>query len=380
MSELIKLKKYSVILIIIVLLLSSYVFIRRNKKTIIQPSSTISVAATKAIVKATPIEWKTLGNIEPDHSVAVMSQVSGILKKIDFTPGESVKAGQLLFEIDPEPFKAKLIQAKQSFFKDQAQLQNTLKNKQRLSTLIKKGYISKQDYDQIIANSTMQEAVVKSDKQSIKEAQIQLNYTKIKAPLTGKTGNVPFKVGDLITAENGQPLVTINQLNPVLVNFNLPQQKLSTLLSYQHLNPIIIEVINESGDKVLGKGKLTFIDNTINSKTGTVLLKGTIDNSKELLWPLQMVKVKLILTIEKNALVIPSQAVKMDEKGPFIYTIINGKAIVKRIKVNRQVGQFSVIEYGLKPGNIVITLSPPEMQNGTAVKIVSSNFKNKNLL
>lgn len=331
----------------------------------------VDVATVQA--KSMPIMLQTSGTIEPVQSVNVRSQVTGTVIKINFTPGQNVSAGQLLFQIDPAPYQASLQQAQAVLARDQAQLQSTQLDKQRSTKLAKAGYISKQDYDHIQSSELMQQATVKADQENVKAAEIQLQYSQIHAPINGQTGNVSIKEGDLVTAASTTPLVTINQVNPVLVNFNLQQSKLIKLLRYKNQAPINVEVWTESGHHLLGAGSLIFIDNNVNSQTGTVLLKASIENSKHVLWPGLMTMVKIILATEPNALVIPSQAVQLDQQGQFVYLIKNNRAVVQRIKIDRQVGNLSVISEGLVSGEQVITVMPPDLENNTPVKISSEN-------
>jgi RND family efflux transporter MFP subunit len=295
--------------------------------------------------------------------------VTGSIKKIVFSPGDEVIKGQALFQIDPSSFQVALEQAKANVEKSKAKLQNDLANFNRAKKLVKNGYVSQQQYDQARATAAIQTATVTADEAVYNQALIQLNHTEIAAPISGKTGNLIVKEGDLVTANSETPLVTINQLDSVLANFNLPQNNLPELLSYFKKNPIEVEVWNESRNKLLGKGKLDFIDNNVNSSSGTILLKARIPQSNRLLWPGLMVSVKLIFTTEMNALVVPDSAIKVDQEGNFVYRIINGKAIATRVTVNRQVGQSSVIQTGLSLGDQIITTISPNVKNKSDVQI-----------
>lgn len=326
----------------------------------------VEVATVKS--QAMPILIKMPGTIEPMQSVSVRAQIAGTLKSIDFTPGQMVKAGQLLFEIDSAPFAADLAQATAALMKDQAQLVYDNKNVQREAALVKKGYVSQQEYDQNTSQAAMQKATVAADQDIVKQKQIQLGYTQITAPIAGKTGDIALKIGSFLSSANNTTLVTINQLDPVLVDFNLVQSDLPELLSYQNKNLVNVEVWTENNKKLLGKGQLVFIDNTVNSQTGTILLKGSINNSDHLLWPDQMVTVKLILSTEPNAIIVPSKAVRMDDTGAFVYLVENNKAKVQRIVVDRQMDSVTVVQSGLTVGETVITIAPPDLQDGSTIQ------------
>ncbi|OGT29800.1 MAG: hypothetical protein A3E87_05570 [Gammaproteobacteria bacterium RIFCSPHIGHO2_12_FULL_35_23] len=358
-----------IVLILILITILSRTLHHQQKQQI---NSTITVAVANAVIKPMPVEVQLTGNIEPLQSVNISPQTTGILTKINFTAGQIVKAGQLLFTINPVSYETNYSQAAANFDKDIAQLHSDQQDQQRLSKLVTKGYVSKEQYDQLIAKINMDKAIVEGDTSQVQQAKIELGYTQIKSPITGKTGDISVKEGDLITANTTTPLVTINQLNPVLVDFYLPQVKLTGLLNYAHKNPIWVEVFTEDGSKIVGKGKLVFVDNTINSETGTLLLKAKIPNPQHFLWPQQMVLVKLIFTTQPKALVIPSEAVNVDDQGNFVFLAKKGKAILTRIKVDRQMGNMTIVNKGLNPGDQVITEAPPELTDGSPIALMPS--------
>lgn len=333
----------------------------------------ITVKSAFVTVKPIAVEINIPGSVEPFESVNVRSQVNGIIKKIHVREGEFVKKGQLLFELDPEPLVALLHQEEANLIRDQAQLRASQLNANRFSQLIGKGYVSKQENDQVRSTAEMHRAMVKADKEKINQAKIQVSYTKIYAPFPGKTGNIEVEVGDVISAVSTNPLVVINQLDPILINFNLPQNELSRLLKYHRLNSIMVEVWDEQTHQLLGKGDLNFINNTVNSATGTILLKAKMSNAKGLLWPGLMLSVKVILTVEPKALVLPEVTVKFDDKGAFVYQIVQGKAVIKRVKIDRHVNSWSVITEGLSKGDEVVLSGPPDLPPGSKVKVLPGN-------
>lgn len=330
----------------------------------------VSVTASTVMTKAMPLLLEFPAQIDPLQSVEIRPQVSGVLQKIDFMPGQNVTAGQLLFEIVPDPFALALEQAQSTLAGNEAQLTNYRANEARAKTLIKGGYISQQDYMTIKAQFQMQQALVQVNQEKIKNAQLQLNYTKITAPIEGKTGNVVLKMGDYITTEStATPLVTINKIDPVYITFNLPQTELRSVLHYNKISPLTVEAWSEDGKQKLGQGTLAFIDNAINTTTGTILLKGLIPNKNHLLWPSQLVMVKLILYVDQNALVIPSAAVKSDDQGNFVYKIQSGRGNICRVTVYWQSANLSVIKSGLQVGDQVIKSVPPNFRNGQRIMV-----------
>jgi membrane fusion protein, multidrug efflux system len=361
-----------IVLIIIGLLMIRYAFTNQNSKH--HPLSKITANIGIAEIKPMPLEIHLTGSIESVKSVTIRSQVTGTIKRIAFSAGQNVTAGQLLFEINPNSFQAMLKQAKANLEKSRAKLREDAANAERFGKLAKKGFVSQQQYDQAISTAAMQKATVAADQENVNQALIQLNYTKITVPIKGKTGNVTVREGDLVIAND--TLIIVNQLDPVLANFNLPQNKLPQLILYQAKNPIIVEIWNETKNQFLGKGELAFIDNTVNPATGTILLKAKISNPKQLMWPGLMISVKLILTTEMKALVVPSEAVRVDQQGNFVYRVENNKAIIHRILVDRQINKWSVIKNGLSSGDQVITIASPDLKDMSEVQIADSNHSN----
>lgn len=368
-----KKKVYAIIIALLLLIATIWHFLHTPQK---HQQSAITVTATQVAVKSMPFILEFPAQIEPLQSVEIRPQVSGVLKQIDFTAGQSVKAGQVLFEITPDPFIFTLQQAQSTLAGDLAQLANYTANEERSRALIKGGYISQQDYATIKAQLQMQQATVQIDKEKIKNAQLQLNYTKITAPIDGKTGNVIVKMGDYITTDStAQPLVTINKIDPVYITFNLPQSELRSVLMYKKKNPLTVEAWSEDGKNKLGEGTLAFVDNAINTTTGTILLKGLIPNQDRLLWPSQLVMIKLILFINNNAMVVASSALKTDDQGNFVYKIVGGRAMVQRVNVAWQSSDLTVIKSGLRVGDTLIKMVPPNLQNESHVVIYEHKHK-----
>jgi multidrug efflux system membrane fusion protein len=362
------------IIIIVVLVITGIVVGVSSKHSSHQkkPSATSVLVQVKPVVtQPMPINLTGVGSIEPQQSVAVTAQISGILKKIAFQPGAQIKAGQLLFEIDPASVATTLQQTQAIIQRDQADLAAKDADARRFAALVKLGYVTQQQYDQAKAAANAEAAVVVADEAQMHQAQIQLGYTQIRAPVAGKTGNMTVKTGDLINANNATPLVTINQLKPILVDFHINQNQLLRLLSYQHQKPLTVEVYSEDSKKLLDKGQLTFIDNTIDKETDSVLLKATMPNSNLWLWPGMIVNVKLILTIQQDAVVIPIKAVQFDEQGAFVYLADHGKAILQRVIIDRQNKKLAVIQKGVHAGEKVITEAPPDLTAGALIRIVN---------
>ncbi|HJR29432.1 MAG TPA: efflux RND transporter periplasmic adaptor subunit, partial [Pseudomonas sp.] len=264
-----------------------------------------------------------------------------VLKQAFFTEGQYVRKGQPLFQIDPGPFEAALDSAKAAYLTAKAQAD-------REAPLAAKDYISPQDYQSALSTAAQAQA-------ALQQAQINLSYTNIVSPIDGLTGNLVVKAGNVVSPTGTTPLVTINQMKPILVQFNIPQNFLPQVRQYDAQHSILVFLTREDGTGNLGQGKLVFIDNTINTSTGTVMLKAEVPNQNVQLWPGQYVGVTIQLTVQPNAVVVPSTAIQSSEQGNFVYAVVKGMATVQPVTVNRQVGDLAVISTGLHGGEQVIT-------------------------
>jgi len=326
------------------------------------------VEVSPAKVQAMPILLQAPGIVEAERTVSISPQVTGIIKHIAFRQGETVKKGQLLFEIEPAPFLESLNQAKAILKRDEATLYQNKLDAKRYTELSKLEYVTKQQAEQAVAVAQAQAAIVESDLAQVRQAEIQLGYTKIYSPIHGKTGNITLHTGDLAIANNNI-LVTVNQLNPIWIDFNLTQNQLKVLLNHQKNGPLQVEIFIDDNIKLAEKGELIFIDNNINQQTATVLLKAKIHNPDYHLWPGMMVNTQLILAIESKSIVIPIGAVQIDQEGQFVYSVEKDKAKIKRIEVSRIIDGLAVISKGLIGTEQIITTISPSLAEGANVRI-----------
>lgn len=300
-----------------------------------------------------PVTIDAVGQVQSEHTVQVKPQVNGILKQVFFEEGQYVEAGQRLFQIDPAPFEAALASAK-------AAAEDTQANADRLEPLAKQDYVTAQEYQD--ARSAADQAAA-----NYRQAQINLSYTDIRAQVSGRTGSLSVRAGNLVAPTDATPLVVINQMKPILVQYNIPQQMLEDVRAYQAKHPIKVVINHENGVGELDEGSLVFIDNAVNTSTGTVMLKARLPNQHEQLWPGQYVGVDMQLAIQKNAVVVPQSAVQTGQDGNFIYLVVDGKAVVQDIKIDRQIGDLAVVSSGLKGGETVVTLVPRNLRADLAV-------------
>lgn len=333
------------------------------------------VKATQAVVKPMPVLIEAVGTVESEHSVQVRAQVSGVLQTVAFREGDRVKQGQRLFEIDPRTFRAQYNQAVAALARDRAQLENARAQEQRLEPLLKREFITRQEYDVAVTSVRSLEATVKAGEAAVEQAKIQLDYAQIRAPISGRTGTLAVREGNLVSAAaGGIPLVTINSMDPILVGFSIPERQLEELRRHENDKDMRIEILPDRSSPPVASGKLVFIDNTVTTQTGTVLLKTRVDNSRELLWPGQFANVRIVLKIEPDAVVVPEAAVQPGQEGPFVYLIdAESKVRVQPVTVSRQIGNDVVIAAGIKGGAQVITEIPQALQPGATVRLAGSD-------
>ncbi|HVC28958.1 MAG TPA: efflux RND transporter periplasmic adaptor subunit [Gammaproteobacteria bacterium] len=304
----------------------------------------LPVETAISTIKPMPIEFTAVGQVQSEHTVVVQPQVSGMLKQVLFKEGQYVRKGQRLFLIDPAPFEAALASAKSAYLTAKAQAD-------REAPLAAKDYVSPQGYESAVATATQAKA-------ALQQAKINLSYTNIRSQIDGLTGSLTVKAGNVVSPAATTPLVTINQMKPILVQFNIPQRLLPQVRHYDGLHSTRVFITNEDSSDDLGTGTLVFIDNTVNTDTGTVMLKAEIPNKKVQLWPGQYVGVTLQLTIQPDAVVVPDAAVQAGQNGNFVYTVVNNHTVIVPVTKDRQVGDEAVISKGLKAGEVVITRVP----------------------
>lgn len=357
--------------------LAAVFFYRHSDQAVAKPKEsrnrTITVELVTVRVGDAPVEISAIGQIVSAHSVAIRPQVSGTLTRVLFTEGAAVKAGQPLFEIDPAPYRAALQQAQAAVARDQASLLAAQAQEQRLLSLIDKGYVTPQEVQDAKAAAAQARAGVQLSQAAATSARINLDRTLIRAPITGRAGLLTVKTGNLITANEATALVTINQLQPVQAEFTVPQSQLAALQQAMRRGPVKIAVRAQTGGAALATGKLLFIDNSIDSTTGTVKLKAEFDNQHEQLWPGTFVSFTATLATENRRVLVPELAVQPGIEGSFVYLVgADSTAQLKTVKVARQIGSEVVIAEGLQGGERIVARAPRELKPGATVKIADA--------
>lgn len=330
-------------------------------------SAPVPVTLTNAMIRSIPVEVSTFGTVEPTSTVLVKSQITGILAKVLFAEGQEVRAGDLLFELDALSAQANLKQAEAVLAKDRVQLENAIKTATRLDVLQKKGFVALDVRDEAVTASETLKAQVQSDEAVVDIARLKLGYCSIRAPVSGRTGNLQVHQGNLIR-ENETPLVTINQLQPILVRFVLPQRELPRIRARVEKEGVLVIALPDAVGARAETGTVSFVDNTIDEKTGTILMKAYFANSRNALWPGQFVKVVLQLALQERALVIPETAVLLGQQGAYVYVADpSGKVMPRQVVVDRSLAGLTVISSGLEAGEEIVVEGQLRLKPGSRV-------------
>ena len=315
----------------------------------------IPVLVVTAAQKSVPVQIRAVGNVEAFSTVSIKSQVTGVLMKAHFKEGQNVKQGQLLFTIDPRPLEATLKQAEATLARDSAQLQNAREQARRYADLVKKQYVSQEQYDKIRADADAAEAVVQADHAGVENAKVQLSYCYIYSPLDGQVGSLLVNEGNLVRVNDGTPLVVINQLTPVNVTFSVPEQNLVDIKRHMAAGQLKVKAAFPSDEGRPEEGSLTFVDNAVDRSTGTIKLKAEFSNKERRLWPGQYINVALTLSTQADAVVIPSEAVQVGPEGQQVFVVKADKRVeVRPVTVARTNEGEAIIAKGLQPGEQVV--------------------------
>jgi multidrug efflux system membrane fusion protein len=313
------------------------------------------VPVTVATVMERPMPFSLIstGSIEPLQTSAIGSQVGGVVTSVSFREGDDVRKGQLLFQLDPRPFHAVLEQALAALARDRAQAESARLDAERAQKLFEQNMVAQAEWDQKRAAAEAWVGTVKSDSAEVRSARLNLEYSSIRAPIAGHSGRLLVHAGDYVKAASSDPLVTINQLRPVRVRFTVPESAVPMVQRYRGTHPEVV-VRTSDGDSL--SGRLVFVDNAVDPASGTLLLKGEIDNRDGRLVPGEFVQVHLVLFVEPRATVVPSPAVTNGQQGTFVYVMNHDSTVTPRpVAVERTVDEISVITHGLRPGETVIT-------------------------
>jgi multidrug efflux system membrane fusion protein len=329
----------------------------------------VPVTVARAERRAVPYTIAAPGTVEPIRTVAVTSQVGGMLQRVRFREGDEVAAGQVLFEIDPRPYRAALTGAEAALARDVVQWQNADQEAKRYHDLVTGNSVTQEDYQQKEAAAAALAAAVRGDSAALQTAQLNLDYATIRAPIAGRTGSLLIHEGNQIRSTGGDPLVTINQLRPIRVRFAVPAARLPELQrASRSARDVFARVADDTAPPI--RGLLSFIDNHVDSTTGTVSLKAEFANLDGRLWPGEFANVSLVLGVQVDAIVIPAPAVLTGQQGTYVFVINpDGTAVPQNVTVARTSDSIAVIAAGLRPGDQVVTDGQMRLTAGAKVDV-----------
>ncbi len=330
----------------------------------------VPVITANVTTKTVPEQVNAIGNAQAYATVAVKARVDGELTDVHFKEGQLVHQGDLLFTIDSRNWQAQLDQVEANLARDQALLQNAQAEEHRYASLRDKNFVSKEDYIRTQTNLAAAQATVRADEAAVKNARLQLTYATIYSPLDGIAGQILIQRGNMIKANDTNPLVVINQVSPIYVEFAVPERYLPAIRKYMAGRSLTVQAAAEGDEKAVASGTLSFIDNSVDTATGTIKLKATFANRDRTLWPGQFVQVKLLLAEQENALVVPSQAVQNGPEGTFVFVVKPDlTAAMRPVTVARTTGAETVIGKGLEPGEQVVIDGQSRLTTGAKVQL-----------
>ena len=330
----------------------------------------VPVVVAQAVTRPMPVRVQAVGNILAAESVTVRPQVTGPLADVRFTEGQDVQQGQVLFTIDPRPFQAQLEQAQAELTRMQASAEFARREAARYQELFNQGLVARSQQEQVTSNASAADAMARAARSAVETTRLQLSYTTIRAPLSGRSGRVLVDRGTLVQA-NATDLVVINQVRPIEVSFTVPADAVNEIRRRAAANELEVAAI-QAGDTTPAAGRLTFIDNRVDPQTGTMQLKATFPNDDARLWPGQFATVVVTLGVENDAIVVPSAAVQTGQQGTYVFVVKPDSTAESRpVTVARQIGEETVVTKGVAPGETVVIDGQLRLAPGVRVEAQS---------
>jgi multidrug efflux system membrane fusion protein len=331
----------------------------------------IPVVTATAMQKDVPIQITAIGAVESPIGVQVKSMLNGEITSVGFKEGQDVKKGDRLFTIDRRPTEADLRRNEATLARDMATAANARADARRYQALWKEGVVADQQAEQMQTAADAADALVEADRAAVINSKVQLTYTDILSPISGRTGTLSIQLGNVIKANDTPFLVTINQIKPIYVTFTLPERYLSEVKRYMAGNRLAVTA-SIPNDPQPAEGTLTFVDNAVDRQTGTIKLKGTFVNADTRLWPGQYVNVTLTLGRQPDAVVVPLAALQNGQQGQFLFVIRKDMTAESRpVVVARTVGGEAVVQSGVAPGETVVVDGQSRLTSGSKVEIKS---------
>ena len=329
----------------------------------------VPVRVTTVERRDVPVALHAIGNVEAFQTVTLRSQVEGRLAEVRFKEGDEVRTGDLLFVIDPGPFQAALDQAKANLAKAEAEAANAGVQERRMGTLVNSGIVSRDEWDRTHTAAETATASVEAAKAALENAKLQLGFCYIASPLDGRIGRLLVNQGNLVK-DNDTQLATINQVKPIYVSFTVPEKELPAIRQWNGQQPLVTQAAFPGAGGEPVQGTLSFIDNRVDTTTGTVLLKAVFTNADEALWPGQFVNVTLTLTTERDAVVVPAAIVQAGQDGAYVFVVKPDATVDYRpVKIERTEGGDAVVGSGVEPGERVVTTGFIRLAPGVKVTV-----------
>ncbi len=365
------------LVLLVAVVLGTWLLVRTRAKAATAAAAAAASAQANRVVPVltatvqqhdVPVWLEGLGNVAAFYTVTVKTQVSGQIVDVLFKEGQQVKKGDVLVQIDPRPFAIALQSAEAALARDQANLKNGQLNLDRYKTLSDQKLIATQQYTDQASAVAQLDAQVQADQAQIASAKLNLVYARITSPIDGVTGVRLVDPGNFVQPTDASGLVVVAELDPIAVFFTLPQDDLAAITEGMANGTLGVEARSRDGDKSLGEGKLTVLDDQINEATATVRLKAIFDNPKRLLWPNQFVKARLHITTRKNAIVVPAVTVQHGPQGTFAYVVgEDSTAQMRPITVEAIQGENAIVSKGLTPGETVVVEGQAQIRPGSKV-------------
>jgi multidrug efflux system membrane fusion protein len=338
-----------------------------NKPPAGPPPVPVSIAV--AAGRTVPVYLRAIGNVDAYSTVAVKARVDGQIVEVGFRDGQAVRRDEVLFRLDARPFLAALRQAEANVIRDRANRDQARSQERRYLDLLEKNFVSKDAYAQFRTNAETADAQLKASEAALETARLNLEYCTIRSPIDGFVGRIMLQLGNLVKANDTSPLVVINQVRPVYVTFAVPEQGLTPLRQHMAQGPLEATASgSDAASTPLARGRLVFIDNAVDTSTGTIKLRAQFDNADLALWPGQFVTVRVKLYDQKDAVVVPSAAVQTGPQGEYVYVLKpDSTAEVRRVTVARSEGEETIIAKGVSPGEKVVTRGQLRLQPNSKV-------------
>ncbi|MFQ5667771.1 MAG: efflux RND transporter periplasmic adaptor subunit, partial [Candidatus Binatia bacterium] len=329
----------------------------------------VPVSVASVVQREVPVQLRAIGTVEPFSTVSIKSRVEGQLLAVHFHEGQPVHKGDLLFTVDPRPFKATLRQAEANLARDVAEAKNAAADAKRRTRLFARGFVSKDEYDQARTAAAARRAVVNADRATVDNARLRLQYCYIRSPMDGRVGQLLVHEGNVVK-KNDTTLAVINQLHPVYVAFSVPEQQLPVIRQRAAATTLQVQAFAPPHNTHPALGRLSFINNAVDTRTGTILLKGRFANDDETLWPGQFVDVALTLGTRTDALLVPAQAIQTGQQGQYVFVVTPDlTAEVRPVVTGERIGQEVIVAKGLAPGERVVTDGQIRLAAGFKVQL-----------